>query len=122
MANPDDVFNEACGTRRVLDLLADKWTVLLVAALTPGARRYGELQRQVQGISAKVLAGALRSLEEDGLVTRTAFPTVPPRVEYALTALGRTLVEPLTALCRWAAAHLEEVEAARSRFAGQGRR
>ncbi len=122
MANPEDVFQEACGTRRVLDLLADKWTVLLVAALTPGPRRYGELQRQLQGISAKVLAEALRGLEEDGLVTRTAFPTVPPRVEYALTPLGGTLVEPLTALCRWAAAHLEEVEAARDRFAAQGGR
>jgi len=117
MATADDVFNEACGTRRVLDLLADKWTVLLVAALQGGVRRYAELQRQLQGISAKVLAQALRSLEEDGLVTRTAFPTVPPRVEYALTPLGRTLVEPLTALCRWAAAHLEEVEGARRRYA-----
>ncbi len=122
MATPEDVFNEACGTRRVLDLLADKWTVLLVAALTPGPRRYGELQRRLQGISAKVLAEALRGLEEDGLVTRTPFPTVPPRVEYALTPLGGTLIEPLTALCRGAAAHLEEVEAARAHFAVQTRR
>ncbi len=121
MASPEDVFHEACGTRRVLDLLADKWTVLLVAALTAGPRRWGELQRQVQGISAKVLADALRGLEEDGLVTRTAFPTVPPRVEYALTPRGRTLVDPLPALCRWAAAHLEEVEVARARFAAQAR-
>lgn len=120
MATPDDVFNEACGTRRVLSLLADKWTVLLVAALTGGPRRNGELQRQLQVISAKVLAESLRSLEGDGLVTRTVFPEVPPRVEYALTPLGRTLVEPLTALCRWAAAHLQEVEAARARYAGQG--
>lgn len=119
MATPDDVFNEACGTRRVLDLLADKWTVLLVAALTHGPRRNGELQRQLQGISAKVLAESLRRLEQDGMVTRAAYPEVPPRVEYELTPLGRTLVEPLTALCRWAAAHLEEVESARARYAAR---
>lgn len=113
MATPEDVFSEACGTRRVLDLLADKWTVLIVAALSGGERRYGELQRKVQGISAKVLTQALRRLERDGLVSRKPHATVPPRVEYALTALGRTLVEPLTALCSWAAVHLEEVEAAR---------
>jgi DNA-binding HxlR family transcriptional regulator len=119
VATADDVFNEACGTRRVLSLLADKWTVLLVAALHPGPRRFGELQRRIEGISAKVLTDCLRGLEEDGLVVRTAFPTIPPKVEYALTPLGQSLVEPLTALCRWAAAHLEEVEVARSQFAAR---
>src|SRR5512141_527057 len=116
MADADDVFSEACGTRRVLDLLADKWTVLIVAALTPGSRRFGELRRKVEGISPKVLTQCMRRLEQDGLVTRTAHATVPPQVEYALSELGTTLVEPLSALCRWAAEHLEVVEAARARF------
>jgi DNA-binding HxlR family transcriptional regulator len=119
MATADDVFSEACGTRRVLSLLADKWTVLVVAALTPGPRRFGELQRTIEGISAKVLTDCLRGLEQDGILVRTAFPTIPPKVEYALTPLGASLVEPLTALCRWAAAHLEEVEAARAQYAAR---
>ncbi len=119
MATADDVFNEACGTRRVLSLLADKWTVLVVAALTSGPRRFGELQRRIEGVSAKVLTDCLRGLEQDGIIVRTAFPTIPPKVEYTLTPLGASLVEPLTALCRWAAAHLEEVEAARARYAGR---
>jgi DNA-binding HxlR family transcriptional regulator len=120
MAVPEDVFNEACGTRRVLGLLADRWTVLIVEALSTGPLRHGALRRRVQGISAKVLTQALRRLERDGLVSRDARPTVPPQVEYALTSLGRTLVEPLSGLCRWAAAHLEEVEAARERSAAVG--
>src|SRR5512147_1722292 len=106
MAVPEDVFNEACGTRRVLGLLADRWTVLIVSALSAGPLRYGALRRRVEGISAKVLTQALRRLERDGLLSRDARATVPPQVEYALSPLGRTLVEPLTGLCRWAAAHL----------------
>lgn len=122
MAVADDVFNQACGTRRVLGLLADKWTVLIVAALSPGPLRHGALRRRVQGISAKVMTQVLRRLERDGLVSRDARATVPPQVEYTLTALGRTLVDPLSGLCRWAAAHLEEVEEARGRSVGTSAR
>ncbi len=118
MAVPEDVFSEACGTRRVLGLVADKWTVLIVSALAAAPVRHGALRRRVEGISAKVLTQALRRLERDGLVSREARATVPPEVEYALTSLGRTLVEPLSGLCRWAAAHLEEVEAARAAWRG----
>jgi DNA-binding HxlR family transcriptional regulator len=110
-----DVFRAECGTRAVLDLLADKWTVLVVAALSTEPRRYSQVKRQVEGISHKVLTQTLRALERDGLLTRTVHPVVPPMVEYELTALGVTLVEPLVALCAWAAEHLDEVEASRAR-------
>ena len=108
-----DIFREACGTRAVLDLLADKWTVLVVASLAAGTKRSGELMRKIEGISPKMLTQTLRRLERDGLVSRTVYPVVPPRVEYVLTPLGATLIQPLTALCAWAYDHLDEVETAR---------
>ncbi|HEX2906104.1 MAG TPA: helix-turn-helix domain-containing protein [Phototrophicaceae bacterium] len=111
-----DVFNEQCGTRAVLDLLADKWTVLVVAALAKGKLRYSDLRRILQGISHKMLTQTLRRLEGDGLLTRTVYPVVPPMVEYELTPLGQTLIEPLTALCAWAEHHLDEVEQARATY------
>ena len=115
-----NVLSAQCPTRRVLDLIADKWTTLVIYLLADGTKRYGELQREIQGISQKMLTQTLRKLEEDGLVKRTVFPEVPPRTEYQLTPLGRTLEEPLSALCRWAAEHLGEVETARAK--GQGKR
>jgi DNA-binding HxlR family transcriptional regulator len=113
------VFNEACGTRAVLSLLANKWTVLVMAALFEDTQRFGQLQRQIEGISPKMLTQTLRMLEQNGLIKRTAYPTVPPMVEYARTELGQTLLEPLTALCHWAADHLDEVEAAQQEFERQ---
>lgn len=110
-----NVFDPNCGSRRVLALIADKWTVIVIYALVRGACRFGALQRDIGGISQKVLADTLRQLERDGLVTRTVFAEVPPRVEYALTPLGRTLTEPLAAICKWAEEHLAEVEAIRAR-------
>jgi DNA-binding HxlR family transcriptional regulator len=115
VAAVSDVFRAECGTRAVLDLLADKWTVLVVAALSTERRRYSQVKRQVEGISHKVLTQTLRALERDGLLSRTVHPVVPPKVEYELTPLGATLVEPLVALCAWAAEHLDEVEANRVR-------
>ena len=114
-----NVLSAQCPTRRVLDLIADKWTTLVIYLLADGIKRYGELQREIQGISQKMLTQTLRQLEEDGLVKRTVFPEVPPRTEYQLTPLGRTLKEPLSALCRWAAEHLGEVEAARAKALGK---
>jgi DNA-binding HxlR family transcriptional regulator len=111
-----DVFNEACGTRAVLGLLANKWTVLVMAALFQGVQRYGQLQRHIGGISPKMLTQTLRALERDGLIERTIYPVIPPMVEYTPTALGNTLLEPLAALCRWSAEHLAEVEAARHQY------
>ena len=114
-----NVLSSQCPTRLVLDLIADKWTTLVIYLLAGGTKRYGELQREIQGISQKMLTQTLRKLEEDGLVKRTVFAEVPPRTEYELTPLGRTLREPLSALCRWAAEHLGEVEAARAKAQGQ---
>jgi DNA-binding HxlR family transcriptional regulator len=97
----------------VLDLIADKWTTLVIYLLSQGTKRYGELQREVGGISQKMLTQTLRKLEEDGLVLRVIYPEVPPRTEYSLTELGTTLREPLGALCKWAVVHLPDVERAR---------
>ncbi len=108
-----NVLSPVCPTRLVLDLIADKWTTLVIYLLSQGTRRYGELQREVGGISQKMLTQTLRKLEEDGLVRRVVYPEVPPRTEYSLTDLGATLKEPLGALCRWAEVHLPDVEKAR---------
>lgn len=110
-----DVMNERCPSRQVLDRIADKWTALVIHALSDGTLRYSEVQRRVGGVSQKMLTQTLRSLERDGLVERKVHPVVPPRVEYRLTRLGRTLTEPLAAVCRWAEAHLPELLAARER-------
>jgi DNA-binding HxlR family transcriptional regulator len=104
-----------CPSRLVLDRIADKWTALIIQILARGTMRYAALQREIGGISQKMLTQTLRSLERDGLVQRTVYPVVPPRVEYALTRLGRTLIEPLHALCRWSEKHLHELQANRAR-------
>ena len=109
------VLHRNCGSQQVLELVADRWTALLIYSLARGPRRPGELQREIGGISQKMLTQTLRKLERDGLVARTVHPVVPPRVDYTLTPLGETLIAPLSALCRWAEAHLGEVLAARER-------
>ena len=111
-ADRPNVFDATCASRRVLDLIADKWTVLVIHALARGTRRYNQLQRQIDGVSQKMLTQVLRNLERDGLVDRKIYPVVPPMVEYSLTPLGQTLTEPLAAICHWAEAHLDELEAA----------
>jgi DNA-binding HxlR family transcriptional regulator len=100
----------------VLARVGDKWSVLVVRSLGDGPRRFNEVRRMVGGISQRMLTLTLRGLERDGLVTRTAFATIPPRVDYALTALGRSLFVPVTALARWAQQNRRAMEEARSRF------
>ena len=100
----------------VLARVGDKWTVLIVALLGDGPKRFNEIKRMVGGISQRMLTLTLRGLERDGLVTRTVFPTVPPRVDYELTALGRSLWRPVEALGAWARANQAEIAAARRRF------
>ncbi|MFN8620874.1 MAG: helix-turn-helix domain-containing protein [Chloroflexota bacterium] len=112
---PFDVFSAACPSRTVLDIIGARWTVLIIGALEDGPRRFGELERAAGGISAKVLTQVLRSLERDGLVTRTLYPEVPPHTEYALTPLGQDLVEPLRALRDWSEAHIEQILESRER-------
>lgn len=107
------MLDAGCPSREVLDRIADKWTSLVIYALSDGTLRYGELQRRVGGVSQKMLTQTLRSLEDDGLVARKVHPVVPPMVEYSLTPLGRTLIEPLTAICRWAERHLPQLLANR---------
>jgi DNA-binding HxlR family transcriptional regulator len=107
------VLSPGCPSRLVLDRIADKWTAIIIQILARGALRYSALQRQIGDISQKVLTQTLRSLERDGLVRRKVHPDAAPRVEYSLTPLGHTLLEPLQTLCRWTEKHLAELEAHR---------
>ena len=115
-----NVLDASCPTRRVLDLIADKWTALAIHVLAGGTFRYGELHRALGGISQKMLTQTLRNLEANGLVKRTVHGEIPPRTEYTLTPLGRTLIEPLNALCAWAEAHMAQVESARRKLEKTG--
>lgn len=108
-----DVLNQHCESRQALELIADKWTALIVYALVDGPRRHGELRRTVDGISQKMLTQTLRRMEAEGLVERDVLDRVPPHVEYSLTPLGRTLQKPLVAICEWAMGHLDELREAR---------
>ena len=98
----------------MLDLIADKWTVLIIGALSNGTRRFQQLRREVDGVTQKMLTQTLRALERDGLVGRGIYATVPPRVEYSLTRLGHTITGPLWAVREWAETHVEEIEASRA--------
>jgi DNA-binding HxlR family transcriptional regulator len=105
--------------RRVSQLLArvgDKWSVLIIMTLAAGPKRFSEIKRSVDAISQRMLTLTLRGLERDGLVTRKVFPTIPPKVEYRLSELGRSLCEPVMALGQWALAHVAEIDAAREKF------
>ncbi len=108
-AIPWDPYVRDCPSRRLLDRIGDRWTVLIVVALDPGPQRFSALAARVGGISQKMLTQTLRSLERDGFVTRTVYPEIPPRVEYELTPLGRSLLGPLRALEEWAVENMSEV-------------
>ncbi len=113
----NQVSHESCiAVREVLSRVGDKWSVQVVAALRDGPRRFTELKRGVEGISQRMLTLTVRGLERDGLVTRTVQPTVPPRVDYALTRMGETLLEPVLALADWAQDNRMEIDEARRRF------
>lgn len=117
-----NVLDENCDSRQVLELIADKWTAIIIYRLAQGTKRYSELQREISGISQKMLTQTLRGLERDGIVERKVYPVVPPKVEYSLTPLGETLIEPLCKLCEWAETHVSEVEAARTHYDNSGDR
>ncbi len=106
-------YERNCPTREILDRIGDRWTVLVIGTLHDGPQRFSQIARTVDGISQKMLTQTLRILERDGLVTRTQYPQIPPRVEYELTTLGRSLIEPLTALEKWAKDNMSKVLAAR---------
>ncbi|SRR5258708_49919 len=104
----------------ILARVGDKWTVLIVVLLGDGPKRFNEIKRMVGGISQRMLTFTLRGLERDGLVTRTVFPTTPPRVEYELTKLGSTLWEAVEPLSSWARAHVREILTSRDKFDEKG--
>jgi DNA-binding HxlR family transcriptional regulator len=111
-----DVYNGDCPTRQILDRIGDKWTALVIGLLENGPLRFSELQRRIVGISQKMLTQTLRNLERDGLVIRTLYPEVPPRVEYHLTPLGSTLSAHIASIRHWAETHIAEVTAAQMSY------
>ncbi len=112
-----DTTDEKClAVREVLNRVGDKWSVLVVGVLGDGAKRFGELRRSVEGISQRMLTLTVRGLERDGLVTRTIFPTIPPRVDYELTTMGHTLLKPIMALAAWAEENRHAIQEAQNRY------
>jgi DNA-binding HxlR family transcriptional regulator len=110
-------YAEDCAaTREILSLVGDKWSVMVIVNLGEGTLRFSDLKRAVEGISQRMLTLTLRGLEREGLVTRTVFPSIPPRVDYALTPLGRTLLEPVSVLAMWAQKHRPAIERARGAY------
>lgn len=112
-----DPANPVCRTiSTLLSRIGDKWTVLVVSTLGEGPRRFNELRREIPSVSQRMLTLTLRNLERDGLVSRKVTPSIPPRVDYDLTELGRSLLKPVNALEQWALDHVETIHAAQARF------
>ena len=112
-----NVPEESClAVREILKRVGDKWSVLVVSLLRDGPKRFTELRNSIEGISQRMLTLTLRGLERDGLVKRTVEPTIPPRVDYELTRLGRTLLDPILALGQWAQEHRSAIQEARSLY------
>ena len=114
---------ERCpAVREVLNRVGDKWSVQIVAFLGDGAMRFSDLRRSIEGISQRMLTLTLRGLERDGLISRTVFPEIPPRVEYELTKLGNTLLEPIQGLSEWAERNRVAIQDARTTFDARSRK
>ncbi|GAA3325406.1 winged helix-turn-helix transcriptional regulator [Paeniglutamicibacter sulfureus] len=111
-----DVMSPDCPSRSIMQRMGDKWTPLVFLALESGPRRFSQLRQDIGGVTPKVLTQTLRSLERDGLLTRTIYPEVPPRVEYELTALGATLLGPLAVVRAWSQDHAEKIIRARNDY------
>ncbi len=112
--NPND--GECKQVRKILSRVGDKWSILIVMLLGDGPRRFNEIKRTLNGISQRMLTLTVRGLERDGLVTRTVYPTIPPRVDYELTDLGRSLWKPVLVLVSWAQAHRLQIEETQNKF------
>jgi DNA-binding HxlR family transcriptional regulator len=113
---PPNAFAADCPSRKILDLIGDKWASLVILLLECQPKRFSELQRSILGISQKMLTQTLRELERSGMVKRTAYPEIPPRVEYELTPLGQTLCTPIKALLEWSYQNIGEVTAAQEQY------
>ncbi|KRA84562.1 HxlR family transcriptional regulator [Altererythrobacter sp. Root672] len=116
-----NVYQATCPTRQVLNCISDKWAVLIVGCLLERGRRSGELRRDIEGISQKMLTQTLRALERDGLVHREVFPSVPPRVDYSLTPLGQSLGQIVDQLRQWSEQHVEQVLLCQEQFDAEDR-
>jgi DNA-binding HxlR family transcriptional regulator len=114
--NLPELFSLNCPTQQILDVIADKWSVIVLYCLTYGAKRYIQIQRKIQGISQKVLTQTLKNLERHGLVERKASSETPSSMEYSLTSLGETLIEPLLEIATWSRTNYSEVVASRDRY------
>jgi DNA-binding HxlR family transcriptional regulator len=113
----DDIAqSELCHARQILDRVGDKWSIAVIYELGSGSRRFTELRRAIDGISQRMLTATVRTLERDGLVLRTVHPVVPPRVDYALTPLGQTLLGTVYQLMRWAVEHAGDIHDARAAY------
>jgi DNA-binding HxlR family transcriptional regulator len=117
---PDRASDDCRAVSSVLARVGDKWSVLIIVLLGDGPRRFNEIKRMVGGISQRMLTLTLRGLERDGLVTRTLYPTIPPRVDYELTSLGRSLWQAVEPLGSWARGHVKEITRARDKFDKRG--
>ncbi|WUI01746.1 helix-turn-helix transcriptional regulator [Spirillospora sp. NBC_00431] len=106
----------SCRAREILDRVGDKWSLQVIALLGERTKRFTELKREIEGISQRMLTVTLRGLERDGIVSRTVYPVMPPRVDYSLTPLGATLMDAASALVYWAETHLSEIDAARADY------
>lgn len=107
---------DACRAREVLDRIGDKWSLHVIFQLSAGTRRFTELRKSIDGISQRMLTVTLRGLERDGIVSRTMYPVMPPRVDYSLTPMGHTLVDAVSSLINWSFDHLKEIDAARDEY------
>jgi DNA-binding HxlR family transcriptional regulator len=116
------VSGKCLAVREVLNRVGDKWSVLVVVLLGEGKKRFSELRRNIEGISQRMLTLTLKGLERDGLINRTAYPSIPPRVEYELTKLGRSLLKPIQQLGDWAGENRENIQSARDRYDAQKRK
>lgn len=116
MVRTGDLFDPNCPTRLLLDRIGDKWTVLVVLLLSDGPMRFSQVRGDLGRVAPKVLAQTLRRMERDGLVTREVFAEVPPRVEYALTDLGRSLIDPIAVLADWAELNVGQITAAQAAY------
>jgi DNA-binding HxlR family transcriptional regulator len=110
----------ACRAREILDRVGDKWSLYVISELGAGTRRFTELKRAIDGISQRMLTVTLRELERDGIVSRTMYPVMPPRVDYTLTPLGHSLIGAVSALVTWAEGHVDEIDVARTTYDTRG--